>query len=253
LSEDEIDALPELPLVIARCAPETKVRMIEALHRRKVYGMTRFCVMTGDGVNDSPALKRADCGVAMGLNGSDVAKSVSEIVLADDNFATITRAIKKGRGTLMNLSKFLLYLLSGNVAEVLVLLIGLAFKADGVSIYPISPVGALWINTIAAGPPALALGLEPTAGDAMSKSPQAYKTIFTKWWLIDMIFYGFLIGGLSIVNVSAPKTEATGCVYLLSGHLLRNMQFVIVVWGRGDGNLGSGCNEGYNDSCDLRE
>ncbi len=63
LSEDEIDALPELPLVIARCAPETKVRMIEALHRRKIYGMTRFCVMTGDGVNDSPALKRADCGI----------------------------------------------------------------------------------------------------------------------------------------------------------------------------------------------
>ena len=83
----------------------------------------------------------------MGLNGSDVAKSVSEIVLADDNFASIIRAIKKGRGTLMNLSKFLIYLLSGNVAEVLVLMVGLAFKNEvGISVYPISPVAALWVS-----------------------------------------------------------------------------------------------------------
>jgi Na+-exporting ATPase len=186
LTEDEIDALPELPVVIARCAPETKVRMVEALHRRKVFGMTRFAVMTGDGVNDSPALKRADVGVAMGLNGSDVAKSVSDIVLADDNFASITRAIRKGRATFSNLSKFLLYLLSGNIAEVLVMLIGLAFKNEnGISQYPLSPVAALWINTIAAGPPALALGLEPTAKDAMDHTPKAYKTIFTKVRLWD--------------------------------------------------------------------
>ncbi len=229
LSEEEIDNLPDLPLVIARCAPETKVRMVEALHRRKVFGMKRFCVMTGDGVNDSPALKRADVGIAMGLNGSDVAKSVSDIVLADDNFASITRAIRKGRATLTNLSKFLLYLLSGNVAEVLVMCIGLAFKSEtGVSVYPISPVAALWINTIAAGPPALALGLEPTAKDAMDKSPAAFKTIFTLWWCIDLVFYGILIGALTVVN------------------------FVIVVWGRGNGDLGFDCNTGaYNSVCHI--
>jgi magnesium-transporting ATPase (P-type) len=167
----------------------------------------------------------------MGLSGADVAKSVSDIVLADDNFASITRAIRKGRGTLMNLSKFLLYLLSGNIAEVLVLIVGLAFlNKDKVSVYPLSPVAALWINTIAAGPPALALGLEPTAKDAMEKSPRAYKTIFTLWWYIDLIFYGILIGSLSIAN------------------------FVIVVWGKGDGDLGINCNEGsYNNSCETRK
>lgn len=229
LSDEEIDRLPELPLVIARCAPETKVKMVDALHRRKIFGMTRFTIMTGDGVNDSPALKRADVGIAMGLTGSDVAKSVSDIVLADDNFASITRAIRKGRATLVNLSKFLLYLLSGNVAEVVVLMIGLAFKNEvGVSTYPLSPVAALWINTIAAGPPALALGLEPTAKDAMDKSPAAYKTIFTMWWFIDLIFYGFMMGSLSLVS------------------------FIIVVWGRGNGDLGRDCNEGaYNASCEL--
>lgn len=80
LSEEQIDKLEQLPRVVARCAPETKVRMVEALHRRK-----RLCVMTGDGVNDAPSLKRSDVGVAMGLNGSDVAKQSAEIVLADDN------------------------------------------------------------------------------------------------------------------------------------------------------------------------
>ncbi|KAG8792939.1 hypothetical protein FRC16_011214 [Serendipita sp. 398] len=112
LTDEQVDAIPELPVVLSRCSPETKTRMVDALHRRG-----QKTVMTGDGVNDSPALKRADVGVAMGLNGSDVAKGASDIVLADDNFSTIVRAIRKGRSVFQNLSKFLVYLLSGNVAE----------------------------------------------------------------------------------------------------------------------------------------
>lgn len=103
LTDDEIDALPELPLVIARCAPQTKVRMIEALHRR---GM--FAAMTGDGVNDSPSLKKADVGIAMGQSGSDVAKGASDIVLTDDNFASILSAVSSGRRTFDNTKRFVL-------------------------------------------------------------------------------------------------------------------------------------------------
>jgi Na+-exporting ATPase len=102
LSNEQIDELSELPLVVARCAPETKVRMVDAIHRREMR-----TVMTGDGVNDAPSLKRADVGVGMG-SGSDVAKQSSNLVLADDNFATICRAIRKGRSVFKNLAKFLL-------------------------------------------------------------------------------------------------------------------------------------------------
>ena len=143
-SDEEIDQLPELPLVIARCAPQTKVRMIEALHRRK-----RFCAMTGDGVNDSPSLKLSDVGIAMGMAGSDVAKDASDIVLTDDNFASIGHAMEEGRRMFSNIRKFVLHLLAQNVGQACVLLIGLAFKDDtGLSVFPLSPVEILYILSL---------------------------------------------------------------------------------------------------------
>jgi Na+-exporting ATPase len=136
LTNQEIDDLPVLPLVIARCAPQTKVRMIDALHRREM-----FAAMTGDGVNDSPSLKRADVGIAMGQGGSDVAKDASDIILTDDNFASILNAIEEGRRIFDNIQKFVLHLLAQNIAQACTLLIGLAFKDDSrLSVFPLSPV-----------------------------------------------------------------------------------------------------------------
>ena len=168
LTDDEIDKLPLLPLVIARCAPQTKVRMIEALHRRKA-----FVAMTGDGVNDSPSLKRADVGIAMGQAGSDVAKEASDIVLTDDNFASILNAVEEGRRMFDNIQKFVLHVLAENLGQALTLLVGLAFKdEEQISVFPISPVEIMWIIMITSGFPDMGLGFEVAVPDIMDRPPQ---------------------------------------------------------------------------------
>lgn len=227
LTDEQIDAIPELPVVLSRCSPETKTRMVDAIHRRG-----QKTVMTGDGVNDSPALKRADVGVAMGLNGSDVAKGASDIVLADDNFSTIVRAIRKGRAIFQNFTKALVYLLSGNVAEITVIMVGLAFRRNGVAVYPVAPVAALWINTIAAGPPGFALGVEPTGKDVMDVGPGAYQYIFTPSWYMDTIGYGIFMGAQTLAN------------------------FIIVQYGTGNGtaDIDPKCNDhfvGLQPGCEV--
>ena len=147
LLDEEIDALPLLPLVIARCSPMRKVRMIEALHRRKC-----FAAMTSGGGNYSPLLKRADVGIAMGLAGSDVAKEASDIFLTDDNFTSILIAVGEGRRMFDNVQKFILHLQSDNIAQACTLLIGLAFKDNsGLSVFPLSPVEILWVTIITSG------------------------------------------------------------------------------------------------------
>jgi Na+-exporting ATPase len=172
LSDDEVDALPLLPLVIARCAPNTKVRMIDALHRRKA-----FAAMTGDGVNDSPSLKRSDVGIGMGT-GSDVAKDASDIVLTDDNFASILNAIEEGRRMFDNIQKFILHLLAQNIAQACVLLIGLAFKDEsGLSVFPVSPVEVMWIIMVTSSLPDMGLGFEIAAPDILDRPPQSVSRI----------------------------------------------------------------------------
>lgn len=224
LSDEDIDRLPVLPLVIARCTPNTKVRMIEALHRRKC-----FAAMTGDGVNDSPSLKRADVGIAMGQAGSDVAKDASDIVLTDDNFASILNAIEEGRRMFDNVQKFVLHLLAENIAQAGTLLIGLAFKdVTGLSVFPLAPVEILWVIMITSGMPDMGLGFEKAAPDVMARPPVSLrKGIFTMEVIVDMLVYGTWM--------------ATLCL----------SAFSIVLFGFGDGNLGVNCNDHYSEECDT--
>lgn len=220
LTDEEIDNLPVLPLVIARCAPQTKVRMIDALHRRK-----KFVAMTGDGVNDSPSLKKADVGIAMGLNGSDVAKDASDIVLTDDNFASILNAIEEGRRMSTNIQKFVLQLLAENVAQAIYLMVGLVFIDDsGFSVFPLSPIEVLWVLVITSCFPAMGLGQEKASDDILEKPPNSI--IFTWEVIIDMLAYGLFM--------------AISCMCC----------FVIIVYGVGDGYLGIDCNAS-DTHCDL--
>lgn len=168
LTDAQLDAMPELPLVVARCSPQTKVRMIEALHRRGCY-----VAMTGDGVNDSPSLKHADVGIAMGLNGSDVAKESSDIILTDDNFASILNAVEEGRRIFDNIQKFVQHVLAANVAFVICLLVGLAFKDDsGVSIFVMTPVEIIWMLLVAGAFTETGLGFENASPDILRRPPQ---------------------------------------------------------------------------------
>jgi potassium/sodium efflux P-type ATPase len=249
LSIAQIDEMEHLPLVLARCSPTTKVRMVEAMHRRKA-----FCVMTGDGVNDSPALKISDVGIAMGLNGSDVAKEAADMVLTDDNFASIVTAIEEGRRLFDNIQKvctpvplqltkksrannprsssqFLLHLLVSNIAQVFLLLIGLAFKdPHGISVFPLSPLEILWANLVTSSFLALGLGIEDAQPDIMQRPPHDLSVgVFTRELIIDKFVYGTAMGGLCL---AAFTSVAYGGV-------------------SGAGGLGTGCNEDFDDVCSV--
>ncbi|ORZ22855.1 P-type II D ATPase [Lobosporangium transversale] len=223
MSDEEVDRLVELPRVVARCAPDTKVKMIAALHRRNL-----FATMTGDGVNDSPSLKAANVGIAMGQSGSDVAKQAADIVLTDDNFATIVKAIAEGRRMFANIQKFVQHLMSANVAEVVLLVIGLVFQdRDGHSVFPMSAVEILFLNMITSSPPAMGLGLEPPSESNMREPPRSAKQgLFSFEVVMDTFVYGLAMGALSFAN------------------------FCIVIFGFNNGEFGSECNSEYSDLCD---
>ncbi|KAF2468021.1 sodium transport ATPase 5 [Lindgomyces ingoldianus] len=224
MSDEAIDKLATLPLVLARCSPASKVKMVDAMARRQ-----RFCVMTGDGVNDSPALKKANVGMAMGT-GSDVAKDAAEMIITNDNFASIVKAIEEGRRLFDNIQKFLMHLLISNIAQVILLLIGLAFKDnDNHSVFPLSPIEILWVNLITSSFLAIGLGLEESQSDIMFRPPHDLKVgVFTKELITDKFIYGFFMGSLCLASFS-----------------------LVAYIGPGGGNLGSGCNEGWNETCGI--
>ncbi|HKV11819.1 MAG TPA: cation-translocating P-type ATPase [Thermoanaerobaculia bacterium] len=195
--------------VYARVNPEHKLRLVDAL---KEKGAT--VAMTGDGVNDAPALKAADIGVAMGITGTDVSKEAADIVLADDNFATIVAAVEEGRGIFANIRKFLRFLLSSNIGEVLTMFlgvlladrIGLRSEGSGV-VLPLLATQILWINLVTDGAPALALGVDPRDEGLMHRPPRppGEGTITARMWR-GIVFVGVIMaaGTLFVLDASLP-------------------------------------------------
>jgi Ca2+-transporting ATPase len=185
MSEKDLENVVEDVSIYARVNPEHKVKIVSAL---KAHG--HVVAMTGDGVNDAPALKKADIGIAMGISGTDVAKEASEMILTDDNFTSIVNAVEEGRGIYDNIRKFVNYLLSCNVGEVLIIFIGTLLGLP----LPLIAVQLLWVNLVTDGPPAVALGVDPVAKDAMKRPPRKLRDkIMSKGMSMNIFAMGGLI------------------------------------------------------------
>ncbi len=185
LSEKELQELVKTVRVFARVSPENKTAIVKAF---KANG--HICAMTGDGVNDAPSLKAADIGIAMGITGTDVAKGAADMVLADDNFASIEKAVEEGRGIFKNIKKTVIFLLSSNIAEVLVMMviIILGFAT------PFLAIHLLWINLITDSLPAIALGMDPKGDGIMKESPRDPKEgIFARGGFRNTLMFGSFI------------------------------------------------------------
>jgi HAD ATPase, P-type, family IC len=218
--------------VYARVSPEHKVRIVKAWQTNG-----EIVAMTGDGVNDAPALKTADIGCAMGIVGTDVSKEAADVILTDDNFATIVSSVEEGRRIYDNILKAIQFLLSSNVGEIIILFVAILmtpllskwFNIDVNLITPLLPIHILWINLVTDSLPALALAVDPAEKDIMNRKPLKPKQgVFTKGMTFRVIYQGIMIGVLTlvafIIGLATPEnelpvvniTEANGIVRTLS-------------------------------------
>ena len=202
MSDEQLDHEIDKYSVFARVEPIHKLRIVQSFKRKG-----EIVTMTGDGVNDAPAIKEADVGVAMGITGTDVAKQTADVILLDDNLATLVNAVEQGRCVYANIRKFVRYLLSCNIGEVLTMFLGIVMGMPIV----LMPVQLLLVNLVTDGLPAIALGLEPPEENIMNKPPRkSTDGFFSGGLMAKILFRGILIGILTLASFSlAIKSGGT--------------------------------------------
>jgi Ca2+-transporting ATPase len=187
MDDDELRAIVQKKVLFARTTPEHKLRIVKVLQE-----MGNIVGMTGDGINDAPALKQADVGIAMGLHGTDVAKGAADMILTDDNFASIIGAVEEGRRQYENIQKFVRYLLSSNVSEIVAILVNILLGGPLILL----PVQILWMNLVTDGMTAVALGLEPVEKGIMKNPPRPSKEpILNRFGILQILLIGSYMGG----------------------------------------------------------
>ncbi len=198
MNDDELDATVEKISVYARVSPENKIRIVKAWQRKG-----QVVSMTGDGVNDAPALKAADIGCAMGITGTDVAKGAADMTLTDDNFATIVDAVREGRGIYANIKKVVGFLLGTNIGEVITVFLAMLFWHET----PLLSMQLLWINLVTDSLPAIALGMEPVESDVMDRKPKPKNEgLFAGGLGVRVVLMGAMFAALSLVAFYLGKT-----------------------------------------------
>ena len=214
MSDEELTKNIRQYSVYARVSPEHKVRIVKAWQANG-----EIVAMTGDGVNDAPALKTSDIGCAMGIVGTDVSKEAADVILTDDNFATIVSSVEEGRRIYDNILKAIQFLLSSNVGEIVVLFIailitpwlGSMFGIDINLIEVLLPIHILWINLVTDSLPALALAVDPAEDDVMKRKPKKQKSVFTKGMSFRVIYQGIMIGLITlaafIIGLATPEDQ----------------------------------------------